>query len=152
MKNLLMIALAFVTLNAVAQEDKKEMRKTEMKERMAKSERMTPEEIATLQTKKMTLHLDLNEKQQSEVKALLLEEAQTRKDKMAAFKAKKETGEKPSKDDRFNHQNDRLDHQIELKKKMKTILNADQYAKYEQIHTTMHNKKRKMSHKRKTKE
>lgn len=40
-----------------------------------KSIEMTPEQVAELQTKKMTLDLDLTANQQKEVKALLLEEA-----------------------------------------------------------------------------
>ena len=46
-----------------------------------KSIEMTPEQVAELQTKKMTLDLDLNSNQQKEVKALLLEEAKKREAK-----------------------------------------------------------------------
>ncbi|MCK7588983.1 hypothetical protein M0G43_00195 [Subsaxibacter sp. CAU 1640] len=141
MKNLLMIALAFMTLNATAQERKKGDRKAEVKERMEVRQNMTPEETAQLQTKKMTLHLDLTEKQQAEVEKVLLAEAKERKAKMEAFKAKKEAGEEFSKDDRVKMQNERLDNQIEMKKKMKEILNADQYAKFEQTLEKRHSRK-----------
>ena len=46
-----------------------------------KSIEMTPEQVAELQTKKMTLDLDLNSNQQKEEKALLLEEAKKREAK-----------------------------------------------------------------------
>ncbi|MEZ4793113.1 MAG: hypothetical protein R2783_06530 [Gelidibacter sp.] len=134
MKNLLMIAVALVTISATAQERKKEAHKGEMKDRMEMREDMTPEELAKLQTKKMTLHLDLSEKQQTEVEKLLLEEAKTRKAKMESLKAKKEAGaEKPSKEERLKMANDRLDHQIEMKKKMKAILTPEQYDKFDKI-------------------
>ena len=133
MKNLFMIAIALVTITATAQDKKKEDRKADIKERMEKRQNMTPEEIAELQTKKMTLHLDLNEKQQAEVQKLLVAEATTRKEKMAEFKATRESGEKLSKEERLKMENERLDHQIEMKRKMKSILNADQYAKFEEM-------------------
>jgi hypothetical protein len=135
MKNLLMIAITFVTIATTAQDRKKEAPKGEMKERMEMRQSMTPEESAKLQTKKMTLALDLNEKQQAEVEKILLEEATTRKAKMEEMKAKKENaeGKKPSKEDHLKMANERLDHQIEMKKKMKAILNAEQYEKFEKM-------------------
>ncbi len=135
MKNLLMIAIAFLTINATAQERKKEGQKGEMKERMEMRNKMTPEETANLKTKKMTLHLDLTEKQQSEVEKLLLDQAKTRTAKMEEFKSRREMadGEKPSKEERLKMANARLDHQIEMKKKMKAILNAEQYEKFEKM-------------------
>ena len=96
---------------------------------------MTPEETEKLQTKKMKLHLDLTEKQQVDVEKLVVSEAKTRKAKMEEFKAKKDKadGEKPSKEERLKMANERLDHQIEMKKKMKAILNAEQYDKFEKM-------------------
>lgn len=141
MKNLLMIALAVVTLNVSAQERQREGQKGAMKERMEMRQDMTPQEMASLQTKKMTLHLDLTDKQQKEVEAILLEEATARKVKMAEHKGKmqKADGEKPSKEERLKMMNERLDHQIEMKKKMKTILNAEQYEKFEAMQSNKQN-------------
>ena len=102
----------------------------------------SPEEIANLQTKKMTLHLDLNESQQKEIKKLNLENAISRETMMKAHKAQKESGnmEKPSKEARLKMMNDRLDHQIEMKATMKKILNADQFTKWEKSKEEMKNK------------
>ena len=143
MKNLFMIAMALITINATAQDRKKDAQQGHMKQRMEMRTKMTPEETAQLQTKKMTLHLDLNDQQQAEVRKLLLAEAKSRKTKMEALKVRKEEAdaEKPSKEDRFKMQNEYLDHQIEMKKKMKSILNADQYDKFEK----MQGKRRAMS-------
>lgn len=150
MKNLLMIAIALITVSATAQEQKREARKGEMKQRMEMRQDMTPQEMAELQTKKMTLHLDLNDKQQAEVQKLLLDEATARKAKMAEYKAKKESAsdEKLSKEDRLKMQNERLDHQIAMKRKMKAILSAEQYEKFEAMQAKRDGNKRRMYHKK----
>ena len=61
---------------------------------------------------------------------------------MEAHKALKESGnmQKPSKEDRLKMMNERLDNQIARKAKMKTILNADQYSKWEKDQENMQNK------------
>ena len=135
MKNLFMIAIALVTLNATAQERKSDAQKENVKERMEMRKSLTPQERADLQTKKMTLKLDLTASQQAEVNKMFLQDANTRKIKMEQYKAKKQaaTAEKPSKEDYLKMQNERLDHQIEMMKKMKAILNADQYQKFEKM-------------------
>lgn len=139
MKKLILIAVAFLALQATAQEHKKEHHSN--KERGQKMMNLSADEIATLQTKKMTLHLDLNESQQAKIHKMNLEDAKTRKAymekrkaNMKARKAKKESGEsaeKPSKEERLKMVNKRLDHQIEAKQKMKEILNEEQYVKWE---------------------
>lgn len=130
MKKLVIIALALFTLQATAQEGK---RGNQNKERGQKMMNLSTEEMATLQTKKMTLHLDLTDSQQAKIQKLNLENATKRKAMMDARKAKKESGNatKPSKDERLAMMNSRLDHQIAMKAKMKDILNAEQYAKWE---------------------
>ncbi|WP_299549416.1 hypothetical protein [Seonamhaeicola sp.] len=135
MKRLILIALAFVSVQAFAQPNQGQKNK----ERAHKMHNLSPEEAATLQTKKLTLHLDLNEKQQAEVKAILLANATARKAKMEEMKAKKESGElqKPTKEQRLEMANARLDHQIAMKAKMKKILNEEQYAKWEKVQAKM---------------
>ena len=107
-----------------------------------------PEQFATLTTKKMTLDLDLNEDQQTKVYQLQLENANLRKEKMEARKKAKEAGDSTtqlSSDKRFEMQSEMLDHQIAQKKKMKAILNADQFAKWEKLN---HNKRAKHGQKK----
>ncbi|MFB9056140.1 hypothetical protein ACFFU9_05225 [Mariniflexile ostreae] len=134
MKKLAIIALAFITLQATAQ--KKANSQREGRDRTEKFQNISAEDMATLQTKKMTLHSDLNEKQQKAIKALNLENATTRKAKMEARKASKEKGsiQKPSQEDRVKMMNERLDHQIAMKAKMKNILNEEQFEKWEKQH------------------
>lgn len=133
MKKIAIILIALVTLQVTAQEKKRELKQDGQRERMETMKDLTPEETATLQTKKMTLHLDLNEAQQNKVQALFLEEAKFRKAKMEERKAIKENSDMKTftKEDKVKMMNERLDHQIEMKQKMKSILNAEQYEKWE---------------------
>jgi len=144
MKKLIIIALALVTVQITAQERKNRQNKERGNrgERMERFQDYTPEEMATLQTKKMTLHLDLTKSQQKEIQKLNLENAIDRKAKMDARKSQNEGDkfQKPSKDERLKMMNERLDNQIEMKNKMKNILNEDQFAKWEQMQQDMKNK------------
>lgn len=131
MKKLVLIIVALATLQVSAQDQKREMKKQHRSE----NTNYSPEESAQLQTKRLTLKLDLNEKQQNEVSTLFLEEALLRKSKKEAFSEVKAKAENNSlsKKDRLKMKNERLDHQIELKKKMKSILTTEQYDKWGKI-------------------
>lgn len=120
----MLIAIALLTLTVSAQH--KNDRKEHLKD-------LSPEEIATLKTKKMTLHLDLTEAQQTAVKSLVLEEAKHRESLRAKREEQKndENFKKPSKEERLAMANEHLDRQIAMKKKMKDILNDQQYEKWE---------------------
>lgn len=136
MKKLIIIALALFALQVTAQEKKERYNK---KERANKMMNLSAEDMATLQTKKMTLHLDLNESQQAKIKDINLENATKRKAMMEARKAKKESGDakKPTQEQRLKMANARLDHKIAMKAKMKNILNEEQYAKWEKSQARM---------------
>lgn len=125
MKKIVILALALITFQANAQ-DKKEVRK-ERKEKMIQLE---PQETVELQTKKMTLHLDLTKAQQKKVMKLNLEQAKQRKAAMEKRMEAKEQAEKPTKEQRLAFENKKLDAQIENKKKLKNILNDEQYKKW----------------------
>ena len=96
---------------------------------------MTPEQIATLQTKKMTLALDLSKAQQDQIQSLNLKNAKARKAKMEERKASKEEGErkKPTSEERYAMANARLDAQLAQKEEMKKILSEEQMAKLEKM-------------------
>ncbi|QCW98853.1 hypothetical protein FGM00_01480 [Aggregatimonas sangjinii] len=133
MKKVLIIAMAFISLHTVAQE----------REKGERSE-YTPEQMATLHTKRMTLALDLSAAQQEQVQNLNLSQAEMRKTQMEARKARKtsEEGAKPTADERYAMQTERLDQQIALKAEMKKILSDEQYARWEKM------AKRKGKHKK----
>lgn len=138
MKRLLIVAIALISIQGIAQQERKERFNHE--DRPHRMSNLTPEEAATLQTKKMALHLDLNESQQKQIHKLNLENAIARKDMMEKIKAKKESGnmEQPSKEERLKMMNAKLDHQIAMKAKMKTILSKEQYEKWETAQEKMH--------------
>jgi hypothetical protein len=138
MKKIIVIAIAFIGLQAIAQGQKKQgQRNHENRQEMMMN--LSAEEMTTLQTKKMTLFLDLNESQISKIKAINLENATNRKAMMADRKAKKESGtaQKPTQEERYAMANAKLDHQIAMKAKMKDILNKEQYARWEKAQMQM---------------
>lgn len=154
MKKILLIALAIFTINTTAQAQKQKSQKGERLEKSQKMNRykdFTPEEIAQLQTKKMTLELDLTDAQQKEVYKLLLTEAKDKKQMMDDRKAKREayksSGENRgkrkmlSKEERFNLENERLDKQIAHKKEMQRILKKEQFEKWEKMSKAMQRNK-----------
>ncbi|AXG72866.1 hypothetical protein DVK85_00915 [Flavobacterium arcticum] len=98
-----------------------------------REKKLTPEQRVELQTKKMTLELDLTEKQQKEVKQLLTKKSNDREELMEERKAKKEEGERLTSDERFAMQSTMLDEKIAMKKEMKKILTPEQFEKFEEI-------------------
>lgn len=96
---------------------------------------MSPEQVATLETKKLTLALELTEKQQAEIFQLEVANAEFRKAKHEEIKSIRKAGndEKPSTDEKYEFLNERLDRQIAHKENMKGILNKDQFEKWEKM-------------------
>lgn len=103
-------------------------------------EKLTPEQRVSLQVKKLTLALSLNENQQVEVTKLLKEKSKDRQSKMEKHKAMKESGERLTKEQRFAMREQRLDEQIEMKNAMKQILTPEQFEKFEEIGERKHRK------------
>ncbi|MCK0107681.1 hypothetical protein MWU58_00100 [Flavobacteriaceae bacterium S0825] len=131
MKKIILIAIALVSLQGIAQERQREQRKDFKKQRSQALKDLTPEQAATLQTKKMTLHLDLSEAQQKDIYKLNFANAKERQAKMKAAEKMRESGEKPSKEARYGLMNERLDKQIAQKKQIKSILTKEQFEKFE---------------------
>jgi len=121
--------LLLIGTTTMAQEKKERLHRGGMSD-------MTPEQIATLQTKKMTLELDLSEAQQDQLYTLNLESAKTKKAKREEIKSLKKTGErqKPSSEERYALKSKRLDAQLAHKEEMKKILSEEQMEKWEKIH------------------
>lgn len=121
MKNLFIAALLLVGLSSFAQDRKERPSREQM-------EKFTPEQRNQLMVKKMTLDLDLNSKQQEQVAQIIKEQSAKREAMKANQKANQE---KPSSDEHFAMKNKMLDEQIAMKAKMKSILSAEQFAKWE---------------------
>jgi Spy/CpxP family protein refolding chaperone len=120
MKKVFILAVLAISLSSLAQDRKERHSKGEM-------EQMTPEQRNQLHLKKMTLDLDLNAKQQEQVGKLITEQMAKMEKMKDEHKAKMEE----AKALRFEMKNKMLDEQIKLKNKMKSILSADQFAKWE---------------------
>lgn len=134
-----------ISLGTMAQEKKAPVKKKPT---------MTAEQMATLQSKKMALELDLDANQQKDLFALykknaeerlkMREEAmQKRKEAIESRKegleVRKEKMKKKTEDQRFEQMNRSLDRQMAQKAEMKKILNNDQFEKWSKMQ-----KKRKM--------
>lgn len=107
---------------------------------------MTPEQMATLQTKKMTLALDLSQAQQEKVMKICLEEAELRKARWDEIEAKKQSGEwtRPTPEERFELENARMDRQIAHEQKMKQVLTDEQFDAWKKmrLQQSMYGKKK----------
>ena len=132
MKKLLIVALALFALQVTAQ-DKKQDRKELRKEKMEHIKDMNPKEMAKLQTKKMTLALDLTQEQQIKVETLNIKNAELRKAGIEKRMALNDTDKKLTPDDKLKMANQKLDHQIATKREMKEILTVEQYEKYSKM-------------------
>ncbi len=140
MKKLFLAALLSVSMIAVSQ-----------KREQKGDDHLTVEQRTELKVKKMTLDLDLNAKQQKELTALYLEEGKKIEEKRAEMKSKKENSEKPSKEERFEIKNKRLDNQIEMKAKLKKILTSEQMEKFEKMKEDKPNRMQKRERKMESK-
>ncbi|MEM1340449.1 MAG: hypothetical protein AAF634_10880 [Bacteroidota bacterium] len=114
---------------------------------------LSVEQLATLKTKKMTLALDLNEKQQEQIMDFHLEHIAFRKNKMEELQQKRAAGalKKPTAEERYAMENARLDRMIAQQETLKKILNTEQYEQwkkvqlYKQAQVHQHRKVRKQS-------
>lgn len=150
MKNLaaLLVFVFAFTLTSQAQQKRKQ-----------KKPNLTIEQKANLAIKKMTLALDLSNKQQSQIKPLLMAKMKDRQEHMKKRKEARKNKKRPTADEIYAMKNEQLDKQIMMKNKMKNILNKDQFEKFEKMQKRrkmmamkkMKKKKEIMSKKRKTK-
>jgi hypothetical protein len=97
-----------------------------------------------LAVKKLTLALDLSEKQQNKIKPLIQAQAAGKKAAMQKMKEFKKSETKPTSDEVYAMQSKRLDNKIAFKKSMKNILNAEQFEKFEKIAKRRMQKEKKL--------
>lgn len=142
MKRLIVALILLMAFTATAQRGQERSHK----------EKMTLEQRANLHTKKMTLALDLTQSQQEQVQSLNLKNGKMREAKMEERKARKESDDtkKPSSEERYAMQMERLDHQIAQKAEMKKILSKEQMEKWEKIvvHKKRKHQKRRKEHRK----
>lgn len=126
MKKLIVAALLIVGMTSFAQENDKMQKRDE-------TERMTPEQRDQLHLKKLASELNLDANQQQEMARIIADRSAKREAMITARKAQKEKGVKPTADERFKTENEKLDYQTAEKAKIKKLLNAEQFAKYEKM-------------------
>lgn len=95
---------------------------------------LTPEQAATLSSKRLALALDLTEEQRQKVMALNLKRAEDQKAVSQLRKEDRDGGNTLNSDEKFNRMNAALDRQLAYKKAMKAILSEAQYKKWEHLH------------------
>ena len=117
------------------------------------TEKLSVEQRNALQLKKMTLNLDLTASQQKEIAPIIAEQTTKTEAKRNEMKARKEAKKPLTANEKFEMKNKSLDNQIEMKAKMKKILNTEQMQKWEanKEKRKAHTNKMKKQHKNKMK-
>jgi len=121
------------------------------KEKQQERNEYTPEQQAVLKTKKMALHLDLNEDQQKKLIEINKKWVEKRTKEREEFKAQFEGDQRPDADTRYKHQVQMLDNRMAYQKEVEKILNKDQYSTWKELQSKRskghaHCKRRGKSH------
>jgi Spy/CpxP family protein refolding chaperone len=140
MKNLLLIAITFFTLNAVAQEKKITIKKDSKTDQISLNAKKTAE----IKTIKLTKELKLDSKQQQQVFDIFYEYSnEANKSKLKAkqmVSSKKiDNSEAKKKITKLKNVNT-----VKINNKLKDILTPEQFSKYQKITTKAKSKKQKI--------
>lgn len=105
---------------------------------------LTPAQLATLQTKKMTLALDLTAEQQSEVLRINTEDIEARQAEHEELKQMRLENDQSTNraEAQFARQKARLDSKIARQEKLKEVLNAQQYAQWKKMNRHLERNRR----------
>jgi hypothetical protein len=141
MKKLIVIAVLTIGLSTFAQKPAKNPRKENV-------EQFTPQQRNELRLKTLTLDLGLNAAQQKEIGKIITEMDAKREAFKTASLAKKEARAKPTNDELFALRIKLLDDKIATKERLKKILDAKQFEKWEQMQSKNMEKNRKNAKKK----
>ncbi|AWI24536.1 hypothetical protein [Flavobacterium pallidum] len=125
-----MIAMAMLVSGMVSFAQEKPNAPQDAKQKMGQ---LTPQQRNELRVKELTLKLDLNASQQKEMSKVIADVQMKRENAKEEMKKMKESGKKPTADERFAMRSKMLDEQIAVKERVKKILTAEQMAKWEKI-------------------
>lgn len=134
--SILVLVFAF-TLTTQAQQKRKDKRP-----------QLSVVQHTDLKVKKMTLAMDLSEKQQNAIRPLIKTQVTQRKAGMEKRKEARKNKTKPTADEVYAMKSKQLDDKIEFKGKMKNILNKEQFEKFEKMTEKRIQKGKKMMKKR----
>ena len=126
MKKWILACLLLAGLSAAAQHMPREGRgRQHMQE-------FSADEMATLQSKQMTLALDLSSNQQRQLQTLLSKRIQQRH--LARQAREKDSTAMADPQKRYQLMNERLDSEIAFRQELKKILSEPQYDQWRQMH------------------
>ncbi|MGB0788877.1 MAG: hypothetical protein ACPG7E_04435 [Marinirhabdus sp.] len=134
-KTALIILSTFVAIATYAQRPERPHKNARNNLRKAVQD-LPPEKVGKLAAKKMTLALELTAEQQAQIETLEIERATARKAKM---EARKKT-ERPTAEQIYKIRAQAMERQIAHKRKMKQVLNAEQYERWEKMTLRRHTK------------
>ena len=98
---------------------------------------LSPEQQARIQSKKMTLALDLSEAQRLQVEKIQLNKIVFRQKMKQQRKASKDNGDTLNKQRRVDAMELMLDRKIALQNQMRSTLSEDQFQKWKKLQKTM---------------
>ena len=129
MKKILTLSLLLLTLGATAQQ------RGHHREAQKALTGLSPEQRATLQSKKMVLALDLDTRQQQQVQSLLKKRFETR-EKMRATQREstRDSSKRLTSEERYTRMNSHLDREIAFQQEMKNILSETQFEQWKKRH------------------
>ncbi|MBT8245979.1 hypothetical protein, partial [Winogradskyella sp.] len=139
MKNLATI-LVFVfafTFTAEAQQRRKQQRQN-----------YTIEQQTEMAVKKMTLALNLSDKQVNQLTPIMKAQVASKKAMMEKRKANRANSQKPTIEEKYKMQISQLDQQIDFQRSMQDILDKEQFKKYEKMTMARKMKGKKMLQKK----
>jgi transposase len=128
--------LAIVTAQAQRKTDRSENRKE-------LAANLNPEDIASIQAKRMTLALDLSDNQEKEITSLLT----ANRTKRAENKITKEDFKAMSAEQKLAMKEKQMDEKIAMKRAFKKILNDEQYTEFEKMKRMKNGDRREMKQK-----
>jgi hypothetical protein len=100
----------------------------------------TPDQIATLQVKKMNLQLDLTKSQQDAIYKLQKNQAVTRQEMQKSMQERRLNGKVLTSDEKFQLKSARLDRMQQHKLAMQKILTPEQFTKWETMNKSKLNR------------
>jgi periplasmic protein CpxP/Spy len=128
-KKLIIAALLVVSISAFAQDQNQQDKKSDRGSREMKS----PEERNEARLKKMTTDLNLDAKQQEQIKPIIAEQTAKRDAMMAERMANKDSQKKMTADERQVFMNSRKEERTAMENKLKAILSPEQFKKMKDI-------------------
>lgn len=141
MKKVLFAALFLIGVSSFAQDGPAKGRKHD---RVS----LSPAQRSDLRVKELTLELGLNASQQKEIAAIIAEQENKREAYRNELKANREKA-KPTADEVYAKKSKMLDEKIAEKEKVKKVLTADQFQKWEQLKQNQKKEGKRILHKKK---